>query len=142
MKQDDYEKLWGKKTMQQALQDAIAKAHTGYSYAKLVSMVQDEENDDGLEADEVKDVDKLTNLIGHMFEYYGVKRLGEGFDKLEMASQMYIVGGIVHRFTAGLPEGAGFAEVKMENSDWQALLVRKGSGYQPEVDALIKATEE
>jgi len=39
MKQEEYEKLWGKKTMQEALQDAIAKAHTGYSYAKLVSMV-------------------------------------------------------------------------------------------------------
>lgn len=142
MKQEEYEKLWGKKTMQQALQDAIAKAHTGYSYAKLQSMVEDEENDDGLEADEVKDVDSLANLIGHMFEYYGVDRLGKGFDKLVMPSQMYIVGGIVHRFTAGLPEGAGFAEIKMENSDWQCLLVRKGSGYQPEVDALIKATED
>lgn len=95
--------------------------------------------------------DALSNLLGDnapiaeltdIFEYYGVERLGKGFDKLEPASQMYIVGGIIHRFTAGLPEGAGFAEVKMENSDWQCLLVRKGSGYQPEVDALIKATEE
>ena len=110
MKQEEYEKLWGKKTMQEALQDAIAKAHTGYSYAKLQEMVKDENNEDMLEADEVKDIDKLTNLIGHMFEYYGVKRLSDGFDKLEMASQMSIVGGIVHRFTAGLTEGAGFAE--------------------------------
>jgi len=142
MKQEEYEKLWGKKTMQQALQDAIAKAHTGYSYAKLQEMVKDENNEDMLEADEVKDVDKLANLIGHMFEYYGVKRLGEGFDKLEMASQMYLVGGIVHRFTAGLPEGAGFAEVTMENSDWQCLLVKKGAGYENEVKALREASEE
>jgi hypothetical protein len=88
------------------------------------------------------DNDKAIAELSDMFEYYGVERLGKGFDKLVMPSQMYIVGGIVHRFTAGLPEGAGFAEVKMENSDWQCLLVRKGSGYQPEVDALIKATEE
>jgi len=141
-KQEDYEKLWGAKTMQEAMRDAIAKAHTGYSYAKLVSMVQDEENDDGLEADEVKDVDKLVNLIGHMFEYYGVKRLSEGFDKLEFASQMYMVGAIVYRFTKQLPEGAGFAEVKMENSEWQALLVRKDAGYDDEVNALIAASEE
>lgn len=86
--------------------------------------------------------DQARSELADMFEYYGVDRLGKGFDKLVMPSQMYIVGGIVHRFTAGLPEGAGFAEVKMENSDWQCLLVRKGSGYQPEVDALIKATEE
>lgn len=64
------------------------------------------------------------------------------FDDLRMDQQMRIVGGIIHRFTANMPEGAGFAQVKMENSEWQCLLVRKGSGYEPEVNALIKATEE
>lgn len=142
MHKEDYEKLWGKKTMQQALQDAIAKAHTGYSYAKLQSMVEDENNDDGLEADEVKDVDKLTNLIGHMFEYYGVKRLGEGFDKLEPASQMYIIGGMIYRFANTLPEGAAFTEISMENSEWDCFLIKKGAGYEPEVEALRKASDE
>ncbi len=87
-------------------------------------------------------VDGAISELSDMFEYYGVKRLSEGFDKLEFASQMYMVGAIVYRFTKALPEGAGFAEIKMENSDWQCLLVRKDSDYQPEVDALIAATEE
>jgi len=95
--------------------------------------------------------DALTNLLGNdaptseltdMFEYYGVKRLSEGFEKLEFSSQMYMVGAIVYRFTKQLPEGAGFAEVKMENSEWQALLVRKDAGYDDEVNALIAASEE
>lgn len=95
--------------------------------------------------------DALSNLLGDnapiaeltdIFEYYGVQRLSKGFDKLEPASQMYLVGGIIHRFTAGMPEGAGFAEVTMENSDWQCLLVKKGAGYEPEVEALRKASDE
>lgn len=142
MKSDDYEKLWGKKTMQEALRDAIAKAHTGYSYAKLQSMVEDENNDDGLEADEVKDVDSLTNLIGHMFEYYGVKRLGEGFNKLEPQSQEYLVGGIIGRYAAVMPDDTDIMHIKLNNSDWQAIMVKDGAGYDEELKALIGNGDE
>lgn len=95
--------------------------------------------------------DALSNLLGDnapiaeltdIFEYYGVERLGKGFDKLEPASQMYIVGGIVHRFTAGLPDGAGLAEITMENSEWDCFLIKKGAGYEPEVELLRKASDE
>jgi hypothetical protein len=85
---------------------------------------------------------RLRDSIESVIVWYSNGKLAEEFDKLKMPYQMTILGGVVHGFTAGLPEGAGFAEVKMENSDWQCLLVRKGSGYQPEVDALIAATEE
>ena len=83
----------------------------------------------------------LRQSIENLVVEYGTDKLAGQFEKLKMPHQMYIVGGILHLFTAGLPGGSGFAELSIENSDWQCLLVRKGSGYQKEVDALIKATE-
>lgn len=85
---------------------------------------------------------RLRDSIESVIVWYSNGKLGDEFDKLKMPYKMSIMAGIVEKFTAGLPEGAGFAQIKMENSEWQALLVRKDSGYQPEVDALIKATEE
>jgi hypothetical protein len=140
--QENREKLWQGVEFKDALQDIVARAATGHKYAELAEIVKDDENEDGLERDELTDVDKTVNLLGHLFTYYGTKRLGDDFDKLPFHQQMSVVGGIIHRFTAGLPDGAGFAEVKMENSEWQCLLVRKGSGYQKEVNALIAASEE
>ena len=142
MKKAEYKKLWGNQTLQEALSDAIARSHTGHKYDELKAIVADEENDEGLDQEEIEEVDKAVNLIGHMFEYYGVDRLSKGFAKLDMPSKMYIVGGILHRFTSGMPEGAGLAEVKMENSDWECFLVRKDAGYESEVKALRDASDE
>lgn len=140
--QQNREKVWGGVPFKDALQDVVARAATGHKYSELAEIVKDEENEDGLDREELVDVDKTVNLLGNLFEYYGTKRLTSDFDKLKMNEQMYVVGGIIHMFTAGFPEGAGFSQINMENSDWQCLLVRKGAGYEPEVNALIKASEE
>lgn len=136
------EQLWQGVEFKDALQDVVARAATGHKYQELAELVKDEENDEGLDRDELEDVDKTVNLLAHLFMHYGTKRLSADFDKLKMNEQMYVVGGIIHMFTAGLPSGAAFAEIKMENSEWQCLLVKRNSGYQPEVDALIAASEE
>lgn len=85
---------------------------------------------------------QAESTLADMFEYYGVERLSKGFAKLNMPSKMYLVGGMLMRFTDSLPEGAGIAEVSMENSDWQCFLVRKDAGYDEEVNALKAASEE
>lgn len=138
----DREKLWDGVPFKEALQDAVSSAMTGYRYKYLVEQAKNEENEDGFDSDDVADVDKSVNLLAHLFTFYGTKRLADDFDKLKMNEQMYVVGGIIHRFTAGMPSGAGFANVNMENSAWHCLLVKKDAGYEKEVNALIAASEE
>lgn len=84
----------------------------------------------------------LRQSIEELVVKYKSRELAAQFEELPMPHQMHIVGGLIHAFTAGMPEGAGFAEVNMENSQWQCLLVRKGAGYEKEVNALIAASEE
>lgn len=83
----------------------------------------------------------LRQGIEDLIVNYQSEQLAAKFEKLSMPHQMHIVGGILHSFTAGLPDGAAFAEVSMENSSWRAFLVRNDSGYEKEVDALTKAAE-
>ncbi len=132
----EHESIWGKVPFKTALQDIVSTAATGYNYDEL-------KDDETIDADEERaEIDKTVNLLSHLFTYFGAKRLGDEFATLPFNQQMSVVGGLIHVFTSTLREGAGFCQVNMENSEWQALLVRKGSGYQAEVDALIKATEE
>lgn len=83
----------------------------------------------------------LRQRIEDLIVNYQSERLAAKFEKLSMPHQMHIVGGILHAFTSGLPEGAAYSEVSMENSDWRAFLVRNDSGYDKEVEALSKAAE-
>lgn len=83
----------------------------------------------------------LRQGIEDLIVNYQSEQLASKFEKLSMPHQMHIVGGILHSFTSGLPDGAAFAEVSMENSSWRAFLVRNDSGYEKEVDALTKAAE-
>lgn len=131
----EHEKVWGDIPFKDALQDIVSTAATGYHYDHL----EDDETIDA--AEERAEIDKTVNLLSHLFTYYGTKRLGDEFDTLPFHQQSTVVGGILHRFTAGMPEGAGIAELKMENSEWECFLVRKGSGYEPEVAALREASE-
>lgn len=83
----------------------------------------------------------LRQGIEDLIVNYQSEQLAAKFEKLSMPHQMHIVGGILHSFTAGLPDGAAFAEVSMEKSAWRAFLVRNDSGYENEVNALTKAAE-
>lgn len=62
------EKLWYGVPFRQALQDAIARNNTGYSYEELKQAIADDE--DMLDGDELKQVDEMVNLLLHMFVFY------------------------------------------------------------------------
>lgn len=58
------EDLWADVPLKVALRDAVASAMTGYKYLE----VKDDETLDATE--EYEEIDKLVNLLAHMFIYY------------------------------------------------------------------------
>lgn len=62
------EKLWYGVPFKSALQDAVSSAMTGYKYNEL-------EDDETIDADEERaEIDKLVNLLLHMFVFYHIHR--------------------------------------------------------------------
>lgn len=62
------EQLWYGVPFKQALQDAMARNNTGYSYEELKEAISS--GDDLLDNGEVEQVDKTVNLLLHMFTFY------------------------------------------------------------------------
>jgi hypothetical protein len=60
--------LWYGVPLRQAMQDAISRNNTGYSYSELKAAIL--AGEDLLEDDEIDQVNKTVNLLLRMFVFY------------------------------------------------------------------------
>lgn len=64
------EQLWYGVPFKQALRDQVSRSMTGYPYDELKSIIESEDDEEMLEPEDLASVDRLVNILLHMFVFY------------------------------------------------------------------------